>query len=865
MFPVSTAAWKRVRSVFLEALERPSQLRTSYVDDQCAADPALRADVEALLSAHDAAASAVGVPAIELLNATVSSFGDTSTFASTGRRLAPGDRLRQYNVEAFVGAGGMGEVYRARDVALGRFAAVKVLPDVFTASLRRRLVHEADASSHLQHPGIATFFESGESHGTTFIAMELVEGETLRQRLSRGAATATEAVAWTTGILEALSHAHAAGILHRDLKPENIMITGRQSVKLLDFGLAKQFIIDDPGTALTVEAAGAIAGTIGYMSPEQIQNGVVDRRSDVFQVGAVLYEMLTGRRAFPGSTAVQQLSAVLTRDPDPIEARDVPPALTAMIMRAVAREPARRYPSAAAFLAELRDFKAGEWTGDVPDRLAVLDFHNRTEDPRYAWIGTGIADAITADLRNVKELLVLSRDKVLRVRAALGTDSSAESLAAQVGLRLGCRWALTGAYQIIGEAVRVTVYLIETATERTLLTENIDGTLPGLFELQDRLAASTLTAMNLHLDKRATASRRPTVSAYELYIRGRRLFLRLEKGSLDQAHHMYEEAVRLEPAYALALSGLASFHAMQYTFTTDSKTLEVAERYARRAIECDASLADAHNWLGYALWRRGSLPEAHDEFVRAMALDPSWFFPYYFDAVVVYMMGSADRALRYSQRAVELEPQVSFPCYGLACLHTQLGNYPEALWCFDRTTIVDRAAGDSSHWAGFGGFHGECLRRVGQLTEGRRVCLEALEEVEKSDHMYRDSNRVVCLVTLGRIALQQGDLAAARAAFGQAIGHVHGRRRTLAGGWLVTQALAGLAAADDEQFTLDEAMRLYEQRDRFDFSWLWFCSEDVTLMDLARAAWKIGRKDDASRLREQAASKGSLEARQDWS
>jgi TolB-like protein/Tfp pilus assembly protein PilF len=860
---MTTPAWHRVRSILLGALQQPDRLRRSYVEDQCGADESLRADVAALLFAHDAAGSSLSASAIELLNGTVSSVGNSGALSSTRRQLRPGDRLGHYKVEARVGSGGMGVVYRAQDVALGRPAAVKVLPDVFAASLRRRLIQEADASSRLQHPNIATFFESGESEGTAFIAMELVEGETLRQCLSRGPATVAQAIAWTTGILEALSHAHAAGLLHRDLKPENIMVSGTQS-KLLDFGLAKQFIIDDPGTALTADAAGAIAGTIGYMSPEQIRNEALDRRSDLFQVGALLYEMLTGRPAFPGSTPVQRLSAVLTRDPDPIEASDIPTTLTSIVTRALAREPTRRYPSAMAFLADLRDFMAGEWAGDLPDRTAILDFANRTEDPLHAWVATGIADALNADLRKVKELAVVPRDKVLRVRAALGNGDSAESVAAQVGLRLGCRWVLTGAYQIVGEALRVTVYLVDATSERTVLTEKIDGTLPGLFELQDKLAATTLAAMNLQLDSRAIAPRRPTLDAYQLFIRGRRLFLRLEKGSLDQAHHLYKDAVRLEPDYALALSGLASFHAMQYTFTTDSKTLDLAESYARRAIECDASLADAHNWLGYACWRRGFLGQADAQFQQAMALDPSWFFPCYFGAAVAHLTGSQDRALAYSQRAVELEPRLSFPWCGLACLHTQLGNYPEALWCFEQTTIADRAAGDSSHWAGFGGFHGECLRRVGQLAQGRRVCLEALEEVEKSDHMYRDSNRVVCLITLGRIALQQGDLAAARAAYGQAVAHVQGRHRTLGGGSLVTQALAGLAAANQEPSKLDEATRLYEHRDKFDFSWLWFCTDDVTLMDLARAAGTLGKVDQARRLLQQAASKGALEAQQNW-
>ena len=199
-----------------------------------------------------------------------------------------GSVISHYRLQAMLGAGGMGVVYSALDLALGRMAALKVLPDVFTADLRERLLLEADASSRLQHPAIATYYESGEVGGTVFIAMELVAGETLRRRLGRGPIAGNDALAWTACVLEAFSHAHAAGILHRDIKPENIMVTGPRSAKLLDFGLAKHLLLEDAETAATMHTAAAVAGTLGYMSPEQIRNDPQDRRSDIFQVGAVL-------------------------------------------------------------------------------------------------------------------------------------------------------------------------------------------------------------------------------------------------------------------------------------------------------------------------------------------------------------------------------------------------------------------------------------------------------------------------------------------------------------------------------------------------------------------------------------------------
>ncbi|HET7746983.1 MAG TPA: serine/threonine-protein kinase, partial [Vicinamibacteria bacterium] len=247
---------------------------------------------------------------------------------------APGDQavgpsplgrtLGHYRLEARLGAGGMGEVFRARDVALGRPAALKLLPRTLSQDLRARLRREAEAVARLQHPAIATFYETGEEDDETFIAMECVQGTTLRERLRGGAMPVEEGLAVISCVLAALGHAHAAGFLHRDIKPENIMVTGPRTAKLLDFGLALPLGATDAaveesgsrptGSVLTV--AGSVVGTIGYMAPEQIRNEVLDARVDVFQSGAVLYEMLTGQPAFPGRSPAERLAAILTRDPD---------------------------------------------------------------------------------------------------------------------------------------------------------------------------------------------------------------------------------------------------------------------------------------------------------------------------------------------------------------------------------------------------------------------------------------------------------------------------------------------------------------------------------------------------------------------
>ncbi len=244
--------------------------------------------------------------------------------------------------------------------------------------------------------------------------MEYVEGDTLRTKLSGGSLPVGEALSMTSGILEALTHAHAVGILHRDIKPENVMLTGDGASKLLDFGLAKTFARegdlgagaeDKTETALT--EVGTMVGTIGYMSPEQLRGDPLDARSDLFAVGAILYESVSGERAFPGRTAGERITAILSRDPPPVSRPGTPLELQAILTKALARDVSRRYPSAAAFLSDLRRAGSGEFVSTLPDTIAILDFQNVSGNPDDEWIGSGIAESLATDLARASGLSVL--------------------------------------------------------------------------------------------------------------------------------------------------------------------------------------------------------------------------------------------------------------------------------------------------------------------------------------------------------------------------------------------------------------------------------------------------------------------------
>jgi tetratricopeptide (TPR) repeat protein len=844
------------------AVDQPPSARTTWLAAVCAGDDALLTEIETLLKAEDTAASFIESPVVRTALGRTGGSGTAAQDTPIEPPQLDGRTISHYRLESRIGAGGMGVVYRARDLALGREAALKILPDSFAPALRDRLRQEADACARLQHPAIATYYESGDTEGVTFIAMELVHGPTLRQRLRSGPLSADEAIAMVACLLEGLSHAHAVGILHRDIKPENIILTKERAAKLLDFGLAKSLLAAGPDaeTMAGLTGGGAIAGTIGYMSPEQIRNDPLDVRSDLFQVGAVLYEALSGRPAFGGLTATERLAAVLSKDIAPLTTPPVPAELNAVLARALARDPSRRYPSAPAFLSDLIKVSAGEWTADLPQTIAVLDFQNLTGAAADDWIGSGMAESLGVDLGRAGGLTVVPRAKVLKARASLRSTDQ-DSAAVELGLALACRWVLAGEYRRLGPALRVTTKLVAVSTTRVIATERLDGTVEQIFDMEDRLVAATRASLAVEASADATTPPRTISSAYECYARGQRLFSRLEKGSFDQARELFEQAAQLDPGYAKALSGLAGISALRFTYATDADVLEEAISYGRRAIEADPLLAEAHLWLGYALWRSGHLAEADAEWQRTRELEPSWFYGFYFGAVAAYAGGKPDEALRLARRAVELEPTVGVNWWCLGAVHLKTGHYVEAASCFERNVRVN--ALHQQLVPGISGYWGECLRLMGHLDEARARCFAGLEEVERTDFMYRDSLRVFCLVTLGRVAMEQGDLDATRAAFDQAIAHVKGRPRTLAGGTLVVQALAGLARAGKDAAAYEAARTLDSRRHEFDFSWLWLCEEDVTCLDLARAAHVLGRSEDVRAFLERARQAGSVGALQE--
>jgi non-specific serine/threonine protein kinase len=520
-----------------------------------------------------------------------------------------------------------------------------------------------------------------------------------------------------------------------------------------------------------------------------------------------------------------------------------------VLRRALARDREARYPSAAAFLADLRSAASGEYVAVLPDSLAVLDFQNLSASPEDAWIGSGIAESVGADLASLEGLTVLPRDVVVKARASLAASGEGADEPVALGHALACRWVLAGAYQRAGPGLRLTSRLVEVSTRSSVATEKVDGRVEDIFAIQDRLARSV--AERLRLTRGAAPDRMPAapkkLAAYEAHARGRRHFFRLEKGGLDQARRLYEDAISADTGYAPALGDLAAVHAMRYTFTTDPKELALARGYAERAIAADPEAGPPRVWLAYVCWRQGRGEEAVEHARRAAELGPPDPFVTYFAACAMSSQCRWTEAIPLYRTAIQADDQHGWSWLGLGWAQLETGRPVEARWCLEKAVSVERLR--SRHQtAGVAGYLADFLRRQGDLDAARARCLEALDALERSDFMYRDSFRGVALCTLGRTSLEQGDGAAARAAFHQAASHLRGRPHGLGEGHLLVQALAGLARTDADPHPLEEALDLFENRRTHNFDWLWLCADDVSLLDLSRAARACGREEQAREL-----------------
>ena len=566
----------------------------------------------------------------------------------------------QYRITGKLGQGGMGEVFAAHDGKLNRTVALKVIAAarVDNDSARRLFLREARAAAALNHPFICTVHDVLEHGGQPMIVMERVEGETLQARVARGPMPFESVVQYALEIGEALAAAHAQGIVHRDVKSANIMLTPSGHVKIMDFGLALKIAAapDDSTADRSDERKSRFAGTLPYMAPEILRGEEAAASSDLYALGVVMYEMLSGRRPFRGRTDAVLMSEILEHAPAPLRqvSPATPAALDDLVLRLLAKERAKR-PSADELLSELRSITTPKRRKSPS--LAVLPFRPLTRDPADAHLGLAFADATTSELALVRSLVVRPTAAILRFGDAIpDTLEAARSLAVD--------FVVTGTFQRVGSRLRVSVQLVGASEERPMWSTKIDTTLDDIFAMQDEVSRKIVGALEVELtsaDERRFA-RRPTASGdvLDLYVKGRVALLHETVGEVNAAIECFERALAIDPRHAPSLAALGdAYSRLAYTWDPEGGWYERAVEISDRVLALDPDMPEGHILRGRLAWtpQAGFRHEyAMREIVAALAERPNVNDGFDTLATILLHVGLIDEARTYYARSLVINP-----------------------------------------------------------------------------------------------------------------------------------------------------------------------------------------------------------------
>jgi serine/threonine protein kinase/Tfp pilus assembly protein PilF len=579
-----------------------------------------------------------------------------------------GTRLGAYQILGPLGAGGMGEVYRAKDLRLGREVAVKVLPAGVASSPERlaRFEREARTVAGLNHPNIVTLHSVEDHDGIRFLTLELVEGQTLSTLITPGGLSPSRIVEIAVPLTDALVAAHERGVIHRDLKPGNVMVTREGRVKVLDFGLAKiaQATMDEGADrSATVESplsiTGQVVGTVPYMAPEQVRGEVVDARTDLFALGIILYELASGRRPFSGSTLVDLSSAILRDSPDPLEGirSDLPRELRSIVDRCLEKDPRRRFQTALEIRSELGRVQeklgaARSAAATGSPSIAVLPFVNMSRDEENEYFSDGLSEELLNVLARIPELKVTGRTSSFAFK---GTHEDLRD----IGQKLGVATLLEGSVRKAGNRVRITAQLIKAADGFHLWSETYDRVLDDIFAVQDDIARSVSQALHVTLLGKPTRAPKETAESYSLVLQANHFVRQNAVPAIARAVSLYREALEKCPDSAPAWAGLAKAHAYQagYGYADTKESAKLARAAAERALALDDRLADAHTVMGVVLASfEFRFREGMESVRRAMALAPGATSPMVMMSFYEAMLGSMSESLRLARRAQEIDP-----------------------------------------------------------------------------------------------------------------------------------------------------------------------------------------------------------------